>query len=65
MILGGEVMETSKKVVLEAVQKVEVLDWKIQFRNNNIYIYYFNWMAHIIPTMLSDELKKMKITLDK
>lgn len=27
MILGGEVMETSKKVVLESVQKVEVLDW--------------------------------------
>ena len=26
MILGGEVMETSKKVVLESVQKVEVLD---------------------------------------
>jgi hypothetical protein len=33
MIIGGEIMETSKQVILQAVKNVEVLDW---FSHENV-----------------------------
>jgi hypothetical protein len=36
MIIGGEIMETSKNIILGALRNVELLEWK-EWRWNKIY----------------------------
>jgi len=35
MIIGGEIMETSKSLIISALKNVEILDWFMITYNNN------------------------------